>query len=294
MIQGTLPPVACLEPEVLGALAEGQLAGGERDAAVRHLAGCRRCHEVFASTVQILEEEGALPVVVDAAPVSTKPHRSPVVWFSAAAAALTALVLFVQRAPLAVGPAVAERTPTPTAQAPATPTAAVTPSPVQTASLPAEALTALHRLNGFADPYSGATAVGFAPDPRGRAVAAGISDVDRAARTLARSRGVPAATPSTTGAENPTEPVAVVDDWRRVGRILEASRLALVAQSGKAEDFFETPWASSELTHAAQVLSVSRVPDASWPNDARRTKPLDGEAAQALLNRLGALLRVLH
>ena len=65
MTRETIPPAACLEPETLGALAEGRLAGAERAAAVRHLASCRRCHEVFASSLQILEDEGVLPVLAE-------------------------------------------------------------------------------------------------------------------------------------------------------------------------------------------------------------------------------------
>jgi hypothetical protein len=284
MIQGTLPPVACLEPEVLGALAEGRLAGAERDAAVRHLAGCRRCHEVFASTVQILEEEGALPVVAeDAAVAAAKPDRSPVVWLSAAAAALTSLVLFVQRAPVAI-PRVAQASPTPTAQATATPTAAVTPGPVNSASLPSEALAALQMLNGYESPYADAGAVGFAPNPRAQAVARGIADIDAVARALARRTPAPAFASD-----------GRADDWRRAGRILEASRLALLDPAGKPEAFFKTPWASAELTSASRLLRDAEVRDAAWADDVRsRSASIDGEAAQALLARLDAILEAVQ
>jgi hypothetical protein len=275
MIQGTLPPVACLEPEVLGALAEGRLAGAERDAAVRHLATCRRCHEIFASSVQILEGEGVLPVVRDAAPT---PVPRPMVWLSAAAAALVSAVLFVQRAPVVV-PRIAEASPTPVATA--SPVATVTPSPsaVQTASLPPEAVEALRLLDGFESPYAVPPAVGFAPDPHKLAVRRGIEDVDAATRALAR--GVAASPPALSGS---------VDGWRRIGRILEASRLALAAPPGTAEAFFSSPWAAHELAHAARVLREAGVADAAWPDDARRRGPIDGDAAQKLLDRLDGLL----
>src|SRR5687767_3721867 len=124
MIQGTLPPAACLEPEVLGVLAEGRLAGAERAAAVRHLASCRRCHEAFASSLQILEDEGELSVLTEA-PAAVVPRRGTLtVWLSAAAAALVSAVLFVQRAPVAL-PRMAEATPAPAA----TPTVAPSASP---------------------------------------------------------------------------------------------------------------------------------------------------------------------
>lgn len=274
MTQATLPPSSCLEPELLGALAEGRLAGPERDAAVRHLATCRRCHEVFASSVQILEDEGLLPTVRAPAPAPL-PSRPLMAWLSAAAAALVCAVLFVQRAPLSV-PRVAEASPPPAATV--APVATVSPSPSagQTASLPPEALDALRALAGLAAPYAAPPAVGFAPDPRKAAVRTGIADVDGAARALARREQAPA-------------PTGSVDGWRRVGRILEASRLALVESSGPPEGFFASPWVAAELAHAGSVLRAAGVADATWTEDVRRG-PVDGEAAEKLLDRLEALL----
>jgi hypothetical protein len=283
MTHETVRPSACLDPETLGTLAEGRLTDAERAAAVRHLATCRRCHEIFASSVQILEGEGVLPAVKDAsaAPVQRRPLM---VWLSAAAAALVAVVLFVQRAPLAIGPSVAESTPTPTAPASATPTAPVPPNPEQGASLPPEALAALRLLNGYESPHVDAGAVGFAPNPRGRAVAQGIADIDAVARALARRTPIPAFASD-----------GRADDWRRVGRILEASRLALLDPAGKPEAFFGTKWASVELARGSRLLRDAGVADASWADDVRGGgAPIDGEAAQALLDRLDAILEALQ
>jgi hypothetical protein len=283
MIQGTLPPSACLEPEVLGVLAEGGLAGAERAAAVRHLASCRRCHEVFASSLQILEDEGALPLLADPASAVVPRRRTLAVWFSAAAAALVSAVLFVQRAPVVV-PRIAEVPPTPVATPTAAPSATPSPAAVQAASLPPEAVLALRTLNGYESRYRGGEAVGFAPNPRGRAVAQGIADIDAAAAQLGHGR-----TPTASVASEPA------DDWRRVGRILEASRLALLDQAGKPESFFATPWASDELARASRLLVKAGVPDAEWPDDLRRhSGPIDGDAAQKLLDRLDALLEHLR
>lgn len=45
----------CLDPETVAALAEGQLVGGERDAAVAHLARCAECRELLAEVAAVLE-----------------------------------------------------------------------------------------------------------------------------------------------------------------------------------------------------------------------------------------------
>ena len=282
MTRETLPPAACLEPETLGALAEGRLAGADRAAAVRHLASCRRCHEVFASSLQILEDEGALPVLADAPPALVPRRAALTVWLSAAAAALVSAVLFVQRAPVAV-PRMAEASPAPVATPTVAPPATPSPAAVQSASLPPEAVAALRALNGFQSRYPGGEAVGFAPNPRGRAVAEGIADVDAAAAQLEHGR-----TPSSSVASVPA------DDWRRVGRILEASRLALLDPSGQPTRFFASPWAASELDQAGRVMRKAGVEDARWPDDVRRASALDGEAAQKLLDRLDALLEDLQ
>jgi hypothetical protein len=282
MTHGTTQPSACLDPETLGTLVEGRLTGAERAAAVRHLASCRRCHEIFASSVQILEAEGVLPAVGDAsaAPV---PRRPLMVWLSAAAAALVAAVVLIPRVPVAV-PRVAEASPTPSAQAPSTPTVEVTPGAVRSASFSPEALAALRLLNGYESPYAERGAVGFAPNPRAQAVAQGIADIDAVARALARRSPAPALASD-----------GRTDDWRRVGRILEASRLALLDPAGRPEAFFGTTWASTELTSASRLLRNAGVRDAAWADDVRdRTAPIDGEAAQALLDRLAALLEALQ
>jgi len=275
MTHETVRPSACLDPETLGTLAEGRLTGTERAAAVRHLATCRRCHEIFASSVQILEGEGVLPAARDAS-AAPAPRRPLMVWLSAAAASLVAVVLFVQRAPLAV-PRIADASPTPV---PTASVATVTPSPsaVQTADLPPEAVEALRTLGGFELPYAVPPAVGFAPDPHKLAARRGIEDVDAVARALA-SRAA-ASPPALSGS---------VDGWRRIGRILEASRLALAAPAGTPDAFFASPWAAAELAHAGRVLRAAGVADAQWTADVRRG-PIDAEAAEKLLGRLEALL----
>ncbi|MET0556977.1 MAG: zf-HC2 domain-containing protein [Vicinamibacteria bacterium] len=280
MTHGTVRPSACLDAETLGAFAEGRLAGAERDAAVRHLATCRRCHEVFASSVQILEDEGLLPVATETAPAPALRRGTPTIWFSAAAAALVAAVLFVQRAPVAV-PRVAEASPAPLATASPAPNPAASPFALRTASLPPEAIEALRMLGGFTSPYEATPSAAFAPSPRGRAVALGIQDVDAAARALAE------------GGE-PAEPAGAVDEWRKVGRVLEASRLALFDPSGRAQAFFASPWARLELEQASHVLHAADVRDARWVEDVRRDGPVDARAAQRLLERLDALLRSLR
>ncbi len=52
------PGGECLDLEDLAAFADGLLTGMEREHAVKHLADCERCYEVFAEVVQIQEEEG--------------------------------------------------------------------------------------------------------------------------------------------------------------------------------------------------------------------------------------------
>ena len=101
--------------------------------------------------------------------------------------------------------------------------------------------------------------------------------MDAAARALAR-RAV-----ATSG---PTEPA---DGWRRVGRILEASRLALAAGPEEARAFFASRWAADELAHAGSILRAAGVADATWTRDVHR-RPIDDEAAANLLERLDALL----
>jgi hypothetical protein len=283
MMQGTLPPAACLEPEILGALAEGRLAGAERDAAVRHLAGCRRCHEVFASAVQILEDEGALPVLEEASPAGAPRRGRLTVWLSAAAAALVSAAVFVPRAPVPV-PRLAEASPTPVTSPAVAPQSTPSPAPVQTASLPPEAIAALRTLKGFELPYEVPPAVGFAPDPHKAAVRRGIEDVDAMVRTLAPRRGVEAR-PETAPDSSPT-----VEPWRRVGRILEASRLALAAPAGTADAFFASPWTRAELAHAGGLLRQAGVADAAWIDDALRP-PVDAQAAPRALERLDQLMR---
>ena len=155
---------------------------------------------------------------------------------------------------------------------------------MQGASLPPEAVAALRTLNGYESRYRGGEAVGFAPNPRGRAVAEGIADIDAAAAQLVQGR-----TPSASVDRVP------VDDWRRVGRILEASRLALLDPTGRPEVFLATPWASNELARAGHLLDQAGVPDAAWPDDVRRhPAPIDGERAQELLDRLDTLLEHLR
>jgi hypothetical protein len=271
-------PSACLDPETLGALAEGRLAGAERDAAVRHLASCRRCHEIFASSVQILEAEGALPAVKEAAPTVVTRRPTLAVWLSAVAAALVAAVVLLPRAPVDRDPRVAQASPTPVAIVTPVATATPTPAPVQGAALPPEAIAALRTLGGFESPYAAPPSVGFTPDERGRAVARGIADVDAAARALRNGTPLPEAT-------------GPVDDWRKVGRVLEASRLALL-DDRRPEPFFATPWARAELAGAARALRDAGVPDAAWPGDAVGT-PRDAGSARKLLDRLDALLEEL-
>jgi hypothetical protein len=120
--------------------------------------------------------------------------------------------------------------------------------------------------------------VGFAPDPHRLAVRRGIEDVDAATRALA-SR-VAASPPALSGS---------VDGWRRIGRILEASRLALAAGPEAARAFFASRWAADELAHAGSILRAAGVADASWTRDAHH-RPIDDEAAANLLERLDALL----
>jgi hypothetical protein len=282
MMQGTLPPAACLEPEILGALAEGRLAGAERDAAVRHLAGCRRCHEVFASSLQILEDEGVLPVLEEASPAAAPRRGTLTVWLSAAAAALVSAAVFVPRAPVPV-PRLAEASPTPVTSPAVAPQSTPSPAPVQTASLPPEAIAALRTLKGFELPYEVPPAVGFAPDPHKVAVRRGIEDVDAMVSTLAPRRGVEAR-PETA----PVSP-GTVEPWRRVGRILEASRLALAAPAGTADAFFASPWAQRELAHAAEALRRAGIGDAAWAEEVRRG-PISRESARGLLDRVDVLL----
>ncbi len=47
----------CLDLEDLAAFADGRLTGFERERAVKHLADCERCYEVFAEVVQFQEDE---------------------------------------------------------------------------------------------------------------------------------------------------------------------------------------------------------------------------------------------
>jgi hypothetical protein len=192
-----------------------------------------------------------------------------------------AAVLFVHRAPVGV-PRIAEASPAPSAVPTTVASVAASPAAVRSASLPPEAVAALRTLNGYESKYPGGEAVGFAPNPRGRAVAEGIADVDAAAAQLAHGR-----TPSASVASVPA------DDWRRVGRILEASRLALLNQEGRPEPFFASPWAASELDQAARVMRKAGVQDAGWPDDVRRG-PIDDDAAPKLLDRLDALLEDLQ
>jgi hypothetical protein len=282
MTQGIVRPSACLDPETLGTLAEGRLTGAARDAAVRHLATCRRCHEVFASSVQILDGEGVLPALPEQAAAPAPVARPPVMlWLSAAAAALVSAVVFVQRAPVQVQ-RMAQASPSPVVTAPVA-TASPTPPAVQAASLPPEAIEALRTLKGFELPYAVPPAVGFAPDPRKAEVRKGVADVDAVARTLSPRSGV---------ADRPDAQPALpdaVEPWRRVGRILEASRLALAAPPGTAAAFFASPWTRSELSQASARLREAGVADTAWADDVRRV-PLDDAAGEKLLDRLDALL----
>src|SRR5689334_7510648 len=150
MIQRISPPSACLDPETLGALAEGRLAGAVRDAAIRHLAGCRRCHEIFASTVQILEGEGLLPAVAEPEASAPAARRPVMAWLSAAAAVLVGAALFGHRAAVEQ-PRIAEASPVPVASP--IPVATPTSGPVQAVSLAPEAIAALRLLGGFSSPY---------------------------------------------------------------------------------------------------------------------------------------------
>jgi hypothetical protein len=65
-------PRGCVPPEDLAALAEGRLQGRARDEVVSHLAGCAECREVFAGTVEVLEEVEA----GDARPESSRPREA--------------------------------------------------------------------------------------------------------------------------------------------------------------------------------------------------------------------------
>lgn len=280
MTDGIAGPSACLDPETLGTLAEGGLAGAARDAAVRHLASCRRCHEVFVSIVQTLDEEAPLPAVGTPSPASFPDSRRPstMAWLSVAAAALVAAVLFVESAPPAA-PRMAEASPAPVVTA--VPTAVPVAHP--SAALSPEAIASLRLLRGFHSPYTGPPSAGFVRDQRGRAVDAGIADVDEAARALA------ARVPPAAAAADET-----ADDWRRVGRVLEASRLALLDPEGQAERFFASRWSTIELARASRLLHGAHVTDAGWPDDVRRARPIDGATAQKLLERLDAVLEELR
>ncbi len=51
--------VDCLDLEDLAAFADGGLTGAERRRAVKHLADCERCYDIFADVVQLQDEEEA-------------------------------------------------------------------------------------------------------------------------------------------------------------------------------------------------------------------------------------------
>lgn len=279
-----VPPQACLDPEAIAAMAEGRLVGAERAAAVKHLAGCRHCRELLVSTVQILEEDGLLPVVAapaamgERAPAPAPKPRSPVMlWLSAAAALLASAVVFVHRAPVLV-PRVADASPSPGVSPTSVPS--VSPSaPVQTAAFPPEAIEALRTLRGYASAYAVPPARGFAPDPSSASVRRGVEDADAAAHALSTGAPVPV-------------PTGEVDRWRRVGRILEASRLVLAAPESSAHEFFSSEWTRRELAHAATVLREAGVADAQWAEDVL-LHPLTTASTEPLLDRLDALLRSL-
>ncbi len=90
----------CLDLEDLAAFADGRLTGAEREQAVRHVADCERCYEIFAEVVRLQEAaaEEARADVQDTGPplaeVVLHPKSRSWLWPSGAVAA-AALVLMV-------------------------------------------------------------------------------------------------------------------------------------------------------------------------------------------------------
>ena len=92
--------IACLDLEDLAAFADGRLSGAEREQAVKHLADCERCYDIFGDVVHLQEEQAQSQAVDDPesdqlATVVEHPSARRWLWPSIGALSAAAVVLLV-------------------------------------------------------------------------------------------------------------------------------------------------------------------------------------------------------
>jgi hypothetical protein len=165
-----LPPDDCPDAEILAALADDTLPAAARREIEGHVVGCHRCQAVTAAIVRADSPADAMPGATADLPTW---RRRALNWLVPAAAAATAVALWVlvpgQQAPTSVAPTSEQQivtTPTPTLPAPSTEAIITEPLRIpDNATANQLARMARMRQESAGVPATGAAAATAAPPP---------------------------------------------------------------------------------------------------------------------------------